>query len=198
MLKLINANLSRLGQSFIDELDDVDWGEDPRARKQDSPYLTKDTTPPIPHGQQGVIGDETFEDLEPGSAEEQGIEPYMEPDLYPEARDEIPIGNEMLGIPEGSQEIEYNDGKQLAYDGIDSNEVISFDYTNRFGIYAGTRTVEPHYTFVATETGNEVLVGYDRDQGDIRAFIVGNIHPFGVRYESVNFTPRGEIMRGIY
>ena len=86
----------------------------------------------------------------------------------------------------------------MIYDGIDQGQVITFDYTNRFGQYAGTRTVEPHYTFIAKTTGNEVLVTHDRGQNDIRAFIVGNIHPYGVRYEGLTFEPKGEIMRGIY
>lgn len=191
MLKVTNAELHRFGQSFLDEMEDVDWGDpDPQRR---TPYVSKEDSPPMPHGQQGIIGDDLFENFEPGSAEEAS-----EDIPAPEAREEIPMGNEMLGIPEGTQEIEYNSGKDLVYDGIDEGHVVSFDYTNRFGAYAGTRTVEPHYTFVATTTGNEVLVSFDRDQGDIRAFIVGNIHPYGVRYEGVQFEPRGEIMRGIY
>ena len=190
MLRVINAELYRFGQSFLDELEDVDWGddEDPRRQYKDDPK---------PHGQQGIIGEDAFEQFEPGTAEEASEE-ELGIEQAPEARDEIPMGNQALGIPEGTPEIEYDDGKQLVYDGIDASEVVSFDYTNRFGMYSGTRTVEPHYTFVASTTGNEVLVTFDRDQGDIRAFIVGNIHPYGVRYEGVQFQPHGEIMRGIY
>ena len=76
-------------------------------------------------------------------------------------------------------------------------EAIGFDYTNRHGAYAGWRIVEPHYTFYAYTTGNLVLVTWDRDVQDIRAFIVGNIHPNGVRYEGETFSPKPEIMRGI-
>lgn len=188
MLKITNAELRVLGQSFFDEIDDVDWGGDPDPRKR---YVSKSDAP-MPHGEQGIIGDDVFEDFEPGSVED------IPSGEVPEGREEIPMGDQNLGIPEEAQEVEYDDSKQLVYDGIDGSEVVSFDYTNRFGMYAGTRTVEPHYTFVASTTGNEVLVTWDRDQGDIRAFIVGNIHPFGVRYEGVQFQPRGEIMRGIY
>lgn len=191
MLKIITAELHRLGQSFLDEIQDVDWG---------------DGTPPdrggriSPHGPQGVINEDNFENYEPTAIEEpieQQLPTEPQEGILPYQR-EIPIGNELLGIPEGTQETEYDNTQQLVYDGIDRNEVISFDYTNRHGQYAGTRTVEPHYTFMARTTGNEVLVTFDRDQNDIRAFIVGNIHPFGVRYEEVQFDPRGEIMRGIY
>lgn len=194
MLKIITAELYSLGQSFLDELENVDWGDD--ARSDVGGRIS-------PHGPQGVIDENNFESYEPTTIEEpveqrlstdpmppqEGVAPYQR---------EIPTGNELLGIPEGTQEIEYDNTQQLVYDGIDRNEVITFDYTNRHGQYAGTRTVEPHYTFMARTTGNEVLVTFDRDQGDIRAFIVGNIHPYGVRYEDVLFEPRGEIMKGIY
>ncbi len=191
MLKVINAELFSLGQSFLDEIADVDWGDDP-PQYPPSGRIS-------PHGPQGVIDESNFEDFEPTSIEDP-IEEQTSPEILEdplEYRREIPTQNELLGIPPETNEIEYDNGQQLAYDGIDSDEVISFDYTNRYGQYAGTRTVEPHYTFIAETTGNEVLVTFDRDQNDIRAFIVGNIHPYGVRYEQVNFQPRGNIMRGI-
>ena len=189
MLKIITSELSKLGQSFLDELEDVDWGEETPGRIS-------------PHGDPGIVDERNYERYEPTAVEEPVEEqlptetaPPMEPAGYQE---EIPRANELLGIPPDTQEIEYDNSQQLVYDGIDNNDVITFDYTNRHGQYAGTRTVEPHYTFVATTTGNEVLVTFDRDQNDIRAFIVGNIHPYGVRYEDVKFEPRGEIMKGIY
>jgi len=194
MLKVISAHLIKLGQSFLDELEDVDWGDD-----DSEPQSTGRISP---HGPQGVINEENFEAYEPDFVEEPVKEepsPVFDTEKeIPEYYHEIPSGNELLGIPPDTREIEYDSGQQLVYDGIDNNEVITFDYTNRHGQYAGTRTVEPHYTFVASTTGNEVLVTFDRDQNDIRAFIVGNIHPYGVRYEDVKFEPRGEIMKGIY
>jgi hypothetical protein len=190
MLKIITAGLYKLGQSFLDEIGDVDWGDNaPPDRGRISP-----------HGPQGVIDEGNFEQYEPTEIEEpieQRTEFGVPLEESPYQR-EIPTGNELLGIPEGTKEVEYDNSQQLVYDGIDRDEVISFDYTNRHGRYAGTRTVEPHYTFMARTTGNEVLVTFDRDQNDIRAFIVGNIHPYGVRYEDVLFDPRGEIMKGIY
>ncbi|MHA2279872.1 MAG: WYL domain-containing protein [Promethearchaeota archaeon] len=194
MLKVINAELSSLGQSFLDELDDVDWGDEPQ-RPSPSGRIS-------PHGPQGIINERNFEQFEPTTIEEPIEEgaptaPTV-PDRPLDYRQEIPTQNELLGIPPDTNEIEYADSQQLVYDGIDNNEVVSFDYTNRHGQYAGTRTVEPHYTFIARTTGNEVLVTFDRDQNDIRAFIVGNIHPYGVRYEEVIFDPKGEIMRGIF
>lgn len=197
MLRIVNAGLSKLGQSFLDEIRDVDWGEE---KPQSSGRIS-------PHGPQGVIDEGNFEQFEPAIAElgeEEPITPGTEPavpgmePVVPDYQREIPTANELLGIPEGTNEIEYDSSLQLVYDGIDANDVITFDYTTRHGQYAGTRTVEPHYTFVAETTGNEVLVTFDRDQNDIRAFIVGNIHPYGVRYEDVKFEPRGEIMKGIY
>jgi hypothetical protein len=192
MLKLINAELFSLGQSFLDEIEDVDWGDEPQ-RPSPSGRIS-------PHGPQGVIDEGNFERFEPTTVEEPIEEgsPAAPADQPLDYQQEIPTQNELLGIPPDTNEVEYPDSQQLVYDGIDGNEVISFDYTNRHGQYAGTRTVEPHYTFVAHTTGNEVLVSFDRDQNDIRAFIVGNIHPYGVRYEKVLFEPRGTIMRGIY
>jgi len=196
MLKIVSAELCKLGKSFLDELEDVDWGDDTPPDKGKGRIS--------PHGPQGVIDEGNFEQYEPTSIEDPIEEPVEEqfPTEPQEELDqyqrEIPTGNELLGIPEGTREVEYDNSQQLVYDGIDRDEVISFDYTNRHGQYAGTRTVEPHYTFIARTTGNEVLVTFDRDQNDIRAFIVGNIHPYGVRYEEVLFEPRGEIMKGIY
>ena len=181
MLKIKRA------QSFLDELDDVDWGD------EDLDDLPERFLPK-PHGEQGFIDENNYEDFEPSTKEDKIFDLPRDQ----EAREEIPKANELLGIPQDTKEIEYSSGQQLVYDGIDNNEVVSFDYTNRFGMYSGTRTVEPHYTFVAQGTGNEVLVSFDRDQNNIRAFIVGNIHPFGVRYEEVGFIPKKEIMTGIY
>lgn len=119
------------------------------------------------------------------------------PSEIDEIRDEIPVGNELLGIPEDAREIPYGSAQDLLYDAMDNAQVVSFEYTNRHGNYTGLRTVEPHYAFMAPTTGNEVIVTFDRDVNDIRAFIIGNIHPGGVRYEGVTFSPRGEIMRGV-
>ncbi len=184
MLKIINAQLRRLGLAFLDELEDVDWGPDAEA--------------PEPHGQQGVINEDNYEQYEPTEAD-QPPEMEIERPVEPEA-EEPPA--EVPGFQAGEEHpgnaIEYGPGQQLVYDGIDAGEVIAFDYTDRFGQFAGTRKVEPHYTFVARTTGNEVLVTFDQMRGDIRAFIVGNIHPYGVRYEGETFEPKGEIMRGVY
>ena len=204
MLKVVNCQLHRLGQSFLDEV----WPEEDEGRI--SPGGDSPTGRISPHGPQGVINEENYSKYEPTTIEEpvENQPTLYQRDAPPGYQQEISTQNEQLGIPEEAPEIEYdgsidpNTGQSLdqqkqVYDGIDNNEVISFDYTNRFGQYAGTRIVEPHYTFQARTTGNEVLVTFDRTKNDIRAFIVGNIHPFGVRYENVLFEPRGEIMRGI-
>lgn len=188
MLK-IKSNLKVSQFDWLDEARDVDWDGD-----------NNDTSP-----RKGIVNDDNLQNYlsddvdvdntlldttQPESPDNSNLEPvnFLE---------EIPRGNENLGIPENSKEIEYSSPRRLVYDGIENMEVISFEYTNRFGAYAGLRTVEPHYTFVAKTTGNEILVTFDRDINDIRAFIVGNIHPNGVRYDSVNFEPRPEIMVGV-
>lgn len=199
MLKITKAELYRRGQSFFDEIQDVDWGDDPEPdRGSMGGRISPD----------GVVNENNYEEYEP-SALEDPIEQQLP--AGQDYRREIPVGNEELGIPEGAPEVEYHgldvdpetgekldyrlDQQQLIEDGRTRHEVISFDYTNRFGQYAGTRTVEPHYTFTAG-TGNDILVTFDRDQNDIRAFIIGNIHPYGVRYEGVQFEPKGKIMKG--
>lgn len=154
---------------------------------------------------EGAIDDDNYENYLVDDVEGNGPTEYIYDELpetetetgQPNFMDELPLGNELLGIPEDTREISYFSPIQLVYDGIDKNEVISFQYTNRHGEYAGLRTVEPHYTFIAKTTGNEVLVTYDRDINDIRAFIVSNIHPQGVRYENVRFEDRPEIMQGV-
>ncbi len=198
MLKIITADLYRLGQSFLDEIQDVDWGGDPEP---DRGGMGGRISPG------GVVNERNYEEYEPSAIEEPVEEQFPTGrQEFPYQR-EVPTGNEELGIPRGTPEVEYDhsvdpetgntlDQQQLIADGDARDEVISFDYTNRFGQYAGTRTVEPHYTFPAKTTGNQILVTFDRDQNDIRAFIIGNIHPYGVRYEGVKFRRKNEIMKG--
>ena len=197
MLKIVNSELVALGQSFLDDLDDVDWGdgeENPRGVQK--PYgppssgrISPDNPPP------GIVNEQNFEQFEPSDIEEPFQEnQQQEPESREDFLQEVPNREELLGIPPNVKEIEYDSVGDLLDDAMERNEIISFDYTNRFGQFAGTRTVEPHYTFIARTTNNEVLVTFDRDKNDIRAFIVGNIHPYGVRYKDVNFEPRQEIM----
>lgn len=88
----------------------------------------------------------------------------------------------------------YLDPYELIYDAIQNIEVISFNYTSKKGKFS-TRTIEPHYTHMPM-TGNELVVGFDLDVQDIRAFIIGNIHANGVRYLNMKFSPKSEIMQG--
>jgi hypothetical protein len=183
MLK-ISSHRIILAQSWMDEIRDVDWGDDV----------------PGPHEVPGIVNEENLDnyltdDIEDTKEWPIGQQPV--PQEIDEIRDEIPKSNELLGIPEDTKEISYTSPQEMLYDAMDTAEVVSFEYTSRHGNYAGLRTVEPHYSFVAPTTGNEVVVTYDRDVNDIRAFIIGNIHPGGVRYENVIFNPRNEIMRGV-
>ncbi len=194
MLKISSSHF-KIAQDWRDEIRDVDWidgGPDHR--------------PPRPTQNQGVVNEGNLNDYLVDDIEQSDEEPKIQKGRHPvptdvdEIRDEIPTSNESLGIPEGTPEIPYQSGQQLLYDAMDRSEVVSFEYTNRHGNYAGRRVVEPHYAFPAPTTGNEVVVTLDRDTYEgpaIRAFIIGNIHPGGVRYEGVTFNPRGEIMRGV-
>jgi len=112
--------------------------------------------------------------------------------------EEVPTGLS-VDIPTDSPQVEYSDVADLLSAGMATRHMISFEYTNRYGEYAGRRYVEPHYTFDARTTGNKILVTFDHKASDIRAFIVGNIWPGGVLYkgDELSFTPRQEIMQGV-
>lgn len=182
---MLKVSSKKLAQYWRDEIEDVDWGDDPPPEDEVPGLVNEDNL-------NDYLADE-IEDTEEGTP--VGQQPI--PTEIDEVRDEIPSANELLGIPEDTKEIQYGSGQELLYDAMDKMEVVSFEYTNRHGNYAGLRTVEPHYAFIAPTTGNEVVVTFDRDVDDIRAFIIGNIHPGGVRYEGANFSPRSEIMRGV-
>lgn len=180
-MRIFNS-LPRIAQSFLDEIDDVEWDNG--------------------HGDPGIIDEQNYEDFLADEQEKEEAANYdpevgLRPDYQP--LPDVPMANKVpYPAEEGKTPIE------LVYDGIDNQEVIEFGYTTRHGRDAGHRIVEPHYTFVASTTGNEVLVTYDltpgidEAKGRIRAFIIGNIHPDGIRYKGEKFAPRGEIMRGIY
>lgn len=170
-----------LSQNFLDELNDIEWDDG--------------------HGEQGIINDQNYEDFLADEREKEEASNYdpnvgLRPDYQPEP--DVPNVRKVVYKAEDGLS-----AMDLVYDGIDREEVIEFGYTTRHGRDSGYRTVEPHYTFIASTTGNEVLVTYDltpgidTTKGRIRAFIVGNIHPNGIRYQGQQFQPRGEIMRGI-
>jgi hypothetical protein len=173
MLRIITAKLLKQFQNgFLDEIRDVDWGD------EEPPY-------------RGSIDENNYEDYLVDEIEEPTrteLSPEQ-PGYRPEFLDEIPTSNEILGIPEGTREVIYDSPFDLISDSL-GYAPISFEYTNRHGMYVGRRTVEPHDWFVASSTGNNIVVTYDLDVQDIRAFIIGNIHPGGVRYEGVPIPDR--------
>lgn len=191
MFKIVSKKITKSQWSWQDDIEDVDWFDD----EEEGTHLVNE------------------DNLDEYLADE--IEKHQPVDRLPadappdDYRDEIPTINEYL-TPNALREIEYQDAFSLVSDamshkdekGLSSPEVIGFNYTNRHGFYAGWRTVEPHYTFLAYSTGNLVVVTYDRDVNDIRAFIVeskdgaGGIQPGGVRYEGEVFQPKTEIMVG--
>jgi len=187
MLKVISANIKR-AQSWMEEIDDVDWGDDaPEDRLVNENNLPE------------FLVDEVEEREPEAPAPEPTPEPAPEPAPVPpetDYREELPTLNEIL-TPNAEREIIYPTAEDLISSAIERNEVIGFDYINRHGAYAGWRTVEPHYTFYAYTTGNMILVTWDRDINDIRAFIIGNIQSNGVRYEGETFDAKGQIMVGV-
>ena len=184
MLKIVSTKLTKYQQSWMDEISDVDWLDDDE---------TDDRT----------INEGNYEEYLADDIEKPEDENILVPQQNlgipqpPGYMDEMPTVNENLGIPLDTKEIIYADPQELVSEGINNREIIGFAYTNRHGAYAGFRTVEPHYTFLARTTGNEILVSFDRDVNDIRAFFIGNIHESGVRYQDVSFEPRNEILVGV-
>ena len=177
MLKIISKN----AQSFFDEIQDVDWG---------------DKVSPTPDPQQESLIDDIDEE------ELGGVEPFRDDPASVDFMDEIPLVSPdkktFFGVPPEAQEISYPSINEALGDAFANSEMIAFEYTTRHGTYAGVRIVEPHFTWIAN-TGNELLMTYDRTagaNGDIRSFIIGNIHPNVVRYEGVQFMPKEEIMSG--
>lgn len=115
--------------------------------------------------------------------------------LSDELDNDIDIENPVYEDFNDTENVEiYEDPYKLIYDAIQNIEIISFNYTSKKGKFS-TRTIEPHYTHIAM-TGNELVIGFDLDIQDIRAFIIGNIHINGVRYIDMKFSPKSEIMQG--
>ena len=186
MLRIINSSLLKTNAHWLDEVDDFDQEDD------EGDYVINDDN----------LGEYLVDDVEETEEPETEDIPVTEPISQEETslddyRSEIPTTNEFL-TPNAVREHIYSNAHALISDAMENREVIGFDYINRHGAYAGWRTVEPHYVFVAYTTGNEILVTWDRDINDIRAFIVGNMQPDSVRYEGETFEPRGEIMLGAY
>ncbi len=200
MLRIVSHTL-RYSQNFMNDLEDgVDWGSEEQNDQFDLPdnqwenYIVDDVE---------NTEDEEFSDLYQESDEFAGsfsndfdYDAAAEP--ANELSNETPIDTQQELLPDGEQ-LESEEEIPNPYDLInmsmsDPPRLIKFDYTTKDGRFTTNRVVEPHRTFVASGTGNEILLTYDRTVGDIRGFIVGNIKPFGVLYKNT-FTRRPEIMR---
>lgn len=180
MLKIFNFN--KTAQSFLDELQDVDWFSDE----------LEDEYPPR-YSQQQKINENNYADY---LADDIENAENNKDDNMPSTDNEF---NYSVFDNEQGPSSEYDDPYQLINDGMDYNRIISFDYVTRNGNYIGTRVVEPHYVFVANSTGNTILVSYDRNVNDIRAFIISqrNMPMGGKLYTDVEFRPRQELFLGI-
>lgn len=184
---------SQYFEDILDEIHDPDYGDQETV------------------GEPGYINEDNFEDY---AADDDTVEEIGQgPEHIEDWMSEVPRTTE--DVPENVVEVIYDNktpeksSEALVYDGINKNEVISFDYINRKGFYAGYRTVEPHYLFTARTTNNLVLVSFDLDVGDVRTFILknnnmkvsrdggGRILPNGVRYEGWTFVRRPEIDAGV-
>jgi hypothetical protein len=201
MLRVISSKLAQ-NKSWLRDLDDVEWFGplEPFDRPGQRPVENIDEPPEEGRIDETNYTDFLADDLDDADQAEEAPESFL---------DELPLGDEGLLTEEEPHQVEYSDPIDLVNDGRANQEVISFEYVNRHGAYAGRRTVEPHYMFPARTTGNLVLVGWDRGVDDIRAFIIGQtggpavnketdpsagIQPGGVRYENEKFEWRPEIV----
>lgn len=201
MLRVISYRVAA-GPDWLDEIGDVDWFDDDVYVPPGSFHRPEEETG------HNISEDNLGEYLADDVDEEEDI---SEQPPVPEYMQELPTGEGgLLENPE-AKPVEYSNVTDLVQDGIAKQEVISFEYVNRHGAYAGWRTVEPHYTFPAVTTGNTVLVSWDRGINDIRAFIVGRggqpfvskqtdpsagIQSGGLRYEGETFELRPQIVSG--
>lgn len=75
-------------------------------------------------------------------------------------------------------------------DNMFKGQAMRIEYTTKSGISIA-RDIEPHGTFHADSTGNEILVTYDRTAGGIRAYIMQNIRAFA--FLSDEFEPKFKV-----
>lgn len=107
-----------------------------------------------------------------------------------ELADEAPV--EPPEIPE--PEFEYPEFSN-AFEALDwaeqNHEVVRISYTTEHGTGIA-RDIEPHGSFYAGSTGRQVLVTFDETVGDIRAFIMKNIHSFS--FVGKKFEPKFRVV----
>lgn len=196
MLRVTSEKLAQR-PSWLDDINDVEWLD------EEPDFFPSGDRPEPPD--EGAVDETNYTDFLADDVDEDRPEDQPKQESF---LDEIPIGNQEL-LQEEAQPVEYQDPFDLIHDARARQEVISFQYVNRHGAYAGWRTVEPHYIFPARTTGNIVLVAWDRDVDDIRAFIIGSgaspvvskqtnpsagIQSGGIRYENERFEWRPEIV----
>ena len=88
--------------------------------------------------------------------------------------DEEAISNPDVPIEITDEELpEFKDTTEALNYAISKNEVIRINYVTKKGIDL-TRIIEPHHIYMA-ETGNLLVVTYDRSVRRIRAYIINNI-----------------------
>lgn len=176
MLRILSSSIKN-AQSYLDEMGDVDWGDEDFESPWDQ-YLVDEI--------------ESEEEQETPMAEEILPETPVAP------QPEISEVEGPITLSDGETvetEKEYINVDELLQDAMaDPPHLIKFDYTTRDGRFTGDRIVEPHRIYTAMTTGNEILLTFDRSVGDIRGFIIGNIKPFGVMYKNT-FQRRPEIMK---
>jgi len=171
MLRIINSKSVKLSQnnpSFLEETGrgNVDWGD------EEDPL--------------GFVGEDNYEDYLPETADETEKAPE---DIWtlPEPTHEWEQTDEFES-PEGAVDyIMYDNSQidQLLSDAYSNQEMISFQYTNRFGRPSYRSNVEVHGRLFPS-TGNNIIITFDNSVGDIRAFDMDRMQD-GVRHRGQQF-----------
>lgn len=158
------------------QLMNTDYIADPKDQEQEEARSKYESLPLIgPEDIGNALVDQEFEE-EPQQIVDQPSD--MPEQIIPE-QDLFPV-DEQVGVPEFENVFDAIESfaKPTIDNGFMGNPM-RIDYITKGGKQVA-REVEPHGTFHADSTGNEILVTYDRTVGGIRAFIMKNIKAFAL------------------
>jgi len=158
------------------QLMDTDYISDPQEFEKEDARSKYEALPLIgPEDIGNSLVDQEFEEETQQIVDQPSDipEPIIpEQDLFP--------AEEQIGVPEFENVFDaIEDFAKPKIDNGFMGNPMRIEYTTKDGKQVA-REVEPHGTFHADSTGNEILVTYDRTVGGIRAFIMKNIKAFAL------------------
>ena len=151
--------------------------EDDQAKLEEEKRQKYDSLPTIsPEDIGNILVDEEYEDVpqqivdQPSDIPEPEVPEIDLPEIDPAEETQPQFDNVFDAIDEYAKPTVNNDF---------TGSAMRIEYTTNSG-KSIAREIEPHGTFHADTTGNEILVTYDRTVGGIRAFIIQNIKAFAL------------------